>query len=138
MYCILYDFMIYMLISWMCNILYICVVSYRCKLCFQLMTFTLHYNASLRPVVVKVRMNTHPWSPTQALNMTTRGQHINTHSCLLFVRSFSVSASDWSTLWWNEGPSLWRTDSQRVYAGGCAETAFPSMQQWGHRAQFIT
>ncbi|KAI5093985.1 cadherin-like and PC-esterase domain-containing protein 1 isoform X1, partial [Silurus meridionalis] len=31
----------------------------RCSLCFQLMTFTLHYNASVRPVVVKVQTDLH-------------------------------------------------------------------------------
>ncbi|XP_026778486.3 cadherin-like and PC-esterase domain-containing protein 1 isoform X2 [Pangasianodon hypophthalmus] len=31
----------------------------RCSLCFQLMTFTLHYNASVRPVAVKVQTDLH-------------------------------------------------------------------------------
>ncbi|KAI5617951.1 cadherin-like and PC-esterase domain-containing protein 1 isoform X1, partial [Silurus asotus] len=31
----------------------------RCLLCFQMMTFTLHYNASVRPVVVKVQNDLH-------------------------------------------------------------------------------
>ncbi|KAM9467622.1 cadherin-like and PC-esterase domain-containing protein 1 [Clarias gariepinus] len=33
--------------------------SPRCLLCFQLMTFTLHYNASVHPVVVKVQTDLH-------------------------------------------------------------------------------
>ncbi|XDV24704.1 hypothetical protein PO909_028802 [Leuciscus waleckii] len=33
--------------------------SPRCKLCFQLMTFSLHYNASLRPVVVRLQTDLH-------------------------------------------------------------------------------
>ncbi|XP_051546817.1 cadherin-like and PC-esterase domain-containing protein 1 [Myxocyprinus asiaticus] len=33
--------------------------SPRCQLCFQLMTFTLHYNASLYPVVVKLQTDLH-------------------------------------------------------------------------------
>lgn len=31
----------------------------RCRLCFQLMTFTLHYNSSMRPVVVKLQTDLH-------------------------------------------------------------------------------
>lgn len=33
--------------------------SPRCQLCFQLLTFSLHYNASLHPVVVKLRTDLH-------------------------------------------------------------------------------
>ncbi|XP_062861259.1 cadherin-like and PC-esterase domain-containing protein 1 [Trichomycterus rosablanca] len=33
--------------------------SSRCPLCFQLMTFTLHYNSSIHPVVVKVQTDLH-------------------------------------------------------------------------------
>ncbi|XP_057180061.1 cadherin-like and PC-esterase domain-containing protein 1 isoform X2 [Triplophysa rosa] len=33
--------------------------SPRCQLCFQLLTFTLHYNTSLHPVVVKLRTDLH-------------------------------------------------------------------------------
>ncbi|TRY79016.1 hypothetical protein DNTS_022221 [Danionella cerebrum] len=33
--------------------------SARCQLCFQLMTFSLHYNASLRPVVVQLQTDLH-------------------------------------------------------------------------------
>uniref|UniRef100_W5KSC2 Cadherin like and PC-esterase domain containing 1 n=1 Tax=Astyanax mexicanus TaxID=7994 RepID=W5KSC2_ASTMX len=31
----------------------------RCRLCFQLMTFTLHYNSSMHPVVVKLQTDLH-------------------------------------------------------------------------------
>lgn len=45
-YCTLWDLMV---------VYNFCVCAYhRCQLCFQLLTFTLHYNASLHPVVVKV------------------------------------------------------------------------------------
>ncbi|KTF79989.1 hypothetical protein cypCar_00049673 [Cyprinus carpio] len=33
--------------------------SPRCQLCFQLMTFSLHYNSSLHPVVVKLQTDLH-------------------------------------------------------------------------------
>ncbi|KAL7828103.1 hypothetical protein AOLI_G00312550 [Acnodon oligacanthus] len=33
--------------------------SPRCPLCFQLMTFTFHYNASVRPVVIKIQTDLH-------------------------------------------------------------------------------